>query len=116
MVTAGHQFFDSHLWSLNRCVLISHTNPSTCLTPVAACGTTPREEVLCELVFHLFLYFGILQRSLRVGMAAAVDGAVRRDYGHGVDCSFRVHGGNGSGIVGERQMAASARHRQSCSR
>src|ERR1035437_800241 len=40
--------------------------------------------------------------------ASPVDGAVRRDDGHGVDCAVGIHGRPGTRFVGEWAMAAPA--------
>ena len=52
------------------------------------------------------LRFRILQCPVRTGMAAPGNGAVRRDHSYGFDRAVGVHGRPGTGLVGERRVAA----------
>src|SRR5258708_33887868 len=87
---------------------------SPCRTPVTACNTIHLAKDPRELVLSLLFPLGLLQCSLRTGMAASVDGPVRGDDGHGFDRAVGVHGRTRIGGWGYRPVAAPPWRGASC--
>src|SRR5208283_822649 len=68
------------------------------LTPLFPRSYSAMSVLVLRSLFHL----GILQHSLRAGLVAAGDGAVRSHHRAGFDCALRFHGRFGSRLLDRR--------------
>src|SRR5271166_1529829 len=66
-------------------------------------AAVPRSySAISVLVLRPLLHLGVLQHSLRAGLAAAGNGGVRSHHRAGLDCALGFHGRFGSRLVDRR--------------